>query len=98
MRADVTEKADVFRHTEGEEGGPAEGADLSSYQVNVLVDHGAPDGSPVVYADHPTLQNPWSGASITWRGWEPWSPTSLHQGRCPASRQRRLSAGRRARC
>ena len=53
VRADVTEKADVFRHTEGEEGGPAEGADLSGYEVNVVVDAGA-NGTPIVEVDHPT--------------------------------------------
>ncbi|MCC6610573.1 MAG: AAA family ATPase [Burkholderiales bacterium] len=30
---------------------------LRRYEVNVLVDHSAPDGSPVVFADHPTYQN-----------------------------------------
>jgi lon-related putative ATP-dependent protease len=30
---------------------------LRRYEVNVLVDHSAPDGLPVVFADHPTYQN-----------------------------------------
>jgi lon-related putative ATP-dependent protease len=30
---------------------------LRRYGVNVLVDNSAPDGSPVVFADHPTYQN-----------------------------------------
>ena len=47
---------------------------LRRYQVNVLVDNGAP-GAPVVYADHPTRRT-WSAASTISRAWERWSPTS----------------------
>ncbi|TAK66303.1 MAG: ATP-binding protein [Betaproteobacteria bacterium] len=62
VQRDVIENDDDFRKSE-EESSPIaqlmqhEEPSLRRYQVNVLVDNGAPDGSPVVYADHPTLQN-----------------------------------------
>ncbi len=62
VQHDVIEHDDDFRKSE-EESSPLaqlmqhEEPSLRRYQVNVLVDHGAPDGSPVVYCDHPTLQN-----------------------------------------
>ncbi len=37
--------------------GETGGAVLKRYQVNVLVDHGASTGAPVVYEDHPTYPN-----------------------------------------
>ena len=62
VQRDVIENADDFRKPDEEPSPIArlmrqEEPSLQRYQVNVLVDHGAPDGSPVVYADHPTLQN-----------------------------------------
>jgi len=62
VQHDVLENADDFRKPDEEPSPIArlmqqEEPSLRRYQVNVLVDHGAPDGSPVVYADHPTLQN-----------------------------------------
>ncbi|MFA5914489.1 MAG: AAA family ATPase [Burkholderiales bacterium] len=62
VRHDVIENADDFRKTDEEPSPMArlmqqEEPSLRRYQVNVLVDNGAPDGSPVVYVDHPTLQN-----------------------------------------
>lgn len=62
VQRDVIENADDFRKPDEEPSPIAqlmhqEEPSLRRYQVNVLVDHGAPDGSPVVYADHPTLQN-----------------------------------------
>jgi lon-related putative ATP-dependent protease len=62
VQRDVIENDDDFRKQE-EESSPIarliqhEEPSLRRYEVNVLVDNGAPDGSPVVYADHPTLQN-----------------------------------------
>jgi lon-related putative ATP-dependent protease len=62
MQRDVIENDDDFRKPE-EESSPIarlmqqEEPSLRRYQVNVLVDNGAPNGSPVVYADHPTFQN-----------------------------------------
>ncbi|MEK7752497.1 MAG: ATP-binding protein, partial [Acidobacteriota bacterium] len=62
VQHDVLEHDDDFRKSEEEsspiaqlmqQGEPS----LRRYQVNVLVDNSAPDGSPVVYADHPTLPN-----------------------------------------
>lgn len=56
VRADVIDKADTFRASD-EEGNPTpEAPDLSSYEVNVIVDLAA-DGSPIVSADHPTHNN-----------------------------------------
>jgi predicted ATP-dependent protease len=62
VQHDVIENAEDFRKPEEEPSPIArlmqqEEPSLRRYQVNVLVDNGAPDGSPVVYADHPTLQN-----------------------------------------
>ena len=62
VQRDVIENADDFRKLDEEPSPIArlmqqEEPSLRRYQVNVLVDNGAPDGSPVVYADHPTLQN-----------------------------------------
>jgi len=62
VQHDVIENADDFRKSDEEPSPIArlmqqEEPSLRRYQVNVLVDNGAPDGSPVVYADHPTLQN-----------------------------------------
>ncbi|HEX6144809.1 MAG TPA: AAA family ATPase [Geminicoccaceae bacterium] len=37
--------------------GPLEGDRFRRYRVNLLVDHGASEGAPVVYEDHPTFQN-----------------------------------------
>jgi len=62
VQRDVLDHADDFRrHPEA----PAaiarlvqrEEPSLRRYSVNVVVDNGAPDGSPVVFADHPTYQN-----------------------------------------
>ena len=62
VRHDVIENTDDFRKPDEDPSPIArlmqqEEPSLRRYQVNVLVDNGAPDGSPVVYADHPTLQN-----------------------------------------
>lgn len=62
VQRDLIENADDFRKPDEEPSPIArlmqqEEPSLRRYQVNVLVDNGAPDGSPVVYADHPTLQN-----------------------------------------
>jgi lon-related putative ATP-dependent protease len=37
--------------------GAGDGSVLKRYRVNVLVDHSASTGAPVVYEDHPTYQN-----------------------------------------
>lgn len=62
VQHDVIENADDFRKPDEEPSPIArlmqqEEPSLRRYHVNVLVDNGVPDGSPVVYADHPTLQN-----------------------------------------
>ncbi len=62
VQHDVIENADDFRKSDEEPSPIArlvqqEEPSLRRYHVNVLVDNGAPDGSPVIYADHPTLQN-----------------------------------------
>ena len=62
VQKDVIDHDDDFRKPE-EDASPIarlmqhEEPSLRRYEVNILVDNGAPDGSPVVYADHPTLQN-----------------------------------------
>jgi predicted ATP-dependent protease len=62
VQQDVIENADDFRKSQ--EGAPApfvmpaaEPASLRRYAVNVIVDHSRPDGSSVVFEDHPTYQN-----------------------------------------
>ena len=62
VQRDVIENADDFRKPDEEPSPIArlvqqEEPSLRRYQVNVVVDNGTPDGLPVVYADHPTLQN-----------------------------------------
>lgn len=61
---DVLDHADTFRQAkEGEQSsllGPRERdseSPLGRYQVNVLVDHGANSGAPIVHEDHPTHDN-----------------------------------------
>ena len=62
VQRDVIENADDFRKPDEEPSPMArlmqqEEPSLRRYQVNVLIDHVRPDGSPVVYLDHPSLQN-----------------------------------------
>lgn len=62
MQADLLENAEIFRKpVDGEQSllriVQADEAPLRRYVVNVLVDHSAPDGSPVVETDHPTHPN-----------------------------------------
>ena len=63
VQRDVLENADDFRKPADEAAqGPmrivmSQESGLRRYQVNVLVDRSAPDGSPVVEEDHPTFQN-----------------------------------------
>jgi predicted ATP-dependent protease len=62
VQRDVIGNADDFRKPDEEPSPIArlvqqEEPSLRRYQVNVVVDNGTPDGLPVVYADHPTLQN-----------------------------------------
>lgn len=63
VKADVIENVDEFRRRESPvqlpPGLPMRGEEpsLRRYEVNVLVDHAADGGAPVVHADHPTYQN-----------------------------------------
>jgi lon-related putative ATP-dependent protease len=62
VRRDVLDHADDFRKPAdiSAVSGPIaqrEAPSLRRYAVNVLVDHGSPDGAPVVTEDHPTFQN-----------------------------------------
>jgi lon-related putative ATP-dependent protease len=72
VQQDVMENLDEFRRTaeapEAPPAIPAEGASrllpalpgpsfFRRYQVNVLVDHSGATGAPVIYEDHPTVQN-----------------------------------------
>jgi lon-related putative ATP-dependent protease len=67
IQRDVIEHADEFRGPpEAPPGTPAEAMPASPpmwlpffrrYQVNVIVDHSATRGAPVIYEDHPTVHN-----------------------------------------
>jgi lon-related putative ATP-dependent protease len=61
VRADVIERAADFRREKSEDGAAALGfrasRRLDRYSVNVLVDHGASHGAPVVYDDHATYES-----------------------------------------
>lgn len=62
VEQDVVENFDDFRDHEGEDGPLANAFGVHSspmqrYDVNVLVDHSAKAGAPVVYEDHPTYSN-----------------------------------------
>ncbi|MFN3884419.1 MAG: Lon protease family protein [Rhodocyclaceae bacterium] len=57
---DVVDSAEELREAKGETEGPAAIAGnlpLSRYQVNLLIDHGATQGAPVVFEDQPSFQN-----------------------------------------
>jgi len=62
VRADFVENhAELLTSAAGEDGRPSsmptglpDGSPLRRYEVNVLVDHGATKGRPVVYEDHPS--------------------------------------------
>ena len=59
MRNDITEKANHFRPTQGEEAAEGDAmaeVDLAAYEINVLVDAAGSDGAPMVSVDHPTCQ------------------------------------------
>ena len=60
VQRDVIENVDDFRSA-GQAPGPGgmrpEAPSFQRYAVNVMVDHGAPNGTPIVYEDHPTYQN-----------------------------------------
>ena len=61
MQQDVIENAEEFvrgREAQGPAPGMlAEAPSFRRYQVNVMVDHAGPDGTPIVQEDHPTYQN-----------------------------------------
>jgi len=67
VQEDITENVEEFRSPEqhplaalmraGLPHGVKGSGFFQRYQVNVLVDHSARDGAPVVYEDHPTHQN-----------------------------------------
>ncbi len=67
VQTDVTDSAEDFRRIEDGESAPRAGmplprsllgpAFLRRYRVNLLVDHSANHGTPVVYVDHPTYPN-----------------------------------------
>ncbi|WP_126446546.1 Lon protease family protein [Sulfuricystis multivorans] len=58
---DVVDSAEELRETKGEAEGPvgamAGNLPLSRYQVNLLIDHGATQGAPIVFEDPPSFQN-----------------------------------------
>jgi len=59
VRTDVIDSAETFRASKDEDGGAnaGDGADLSAYEVNLIVDAGGSDGAPIVTLDHPTYNN-----------------------------------------
>ncbi|HUW28215.1 MAG TPA: ATP-binding protein [Sulfuriferula sp.] len=62
VQRDVVDSTDEFRKPHEMPAGLAlaqgsEPPDFRRYQVNLLVDHAAPDGAPVVYEQHPSYQN-----------------------------------------
>lgn len=62
VQQDVLDHADDFRKSAEVPAALAqmaqrEAPSLRRYSVNVLVDHGVPDGAPLVSEDHPTFQN-----------------------------------------
>jgi lon-related putative ATP-dependent protease len=61
VESDILEHAEEFtghdRDGEQAEGSPADISSFRRYQVNVLVDNAGQKGAPIVYEDHPTLQN-----------------------------------------
>lgn len=61
VRADLIENHEDLRHYAAEHKGPPDPSHpltvFNRYYVNVLVDHGANHGAPVVTEDHPTFQN-----------------------------------------
>jgi lon-related putative ATP-dependent protease len=59
---DVLENVDDFIKPDAEDEGPSallrrRGRSLRRYQVNLLVDRSEAQGAPIVYEDHPTLDN-----------------------------------------
>ena len=67
VREDLIENVDAFLNPEAASGdsladaAPQQGTGVPAafrrYQVNLLVDHGSTEGAPVIYEDHPNLQN-----------------------------------------
>jgi len=56
VRVAVIDSADAFRGSE-EANNPAQPGELARYEVNLVVDAGGDDGSAIVEADLPTVQN-----------------------------------------
>jgi lon-related putative ATP-dependent protease len=63
VQKNIIETIDEFRQPKEGGGGPAglrgmqEGSDFSRYGVNLLVDHSASTGAPIIDEEHPTYQN-----------------------------------------
>lgn len=63
VERNLIESADDFRRAAEQRAGgagtsaEAEPATFRRYQVNLLLGHGAQDGAPVIFEDHPTYQN-----------------------------------------
>ncbi len=61
VQSDIIENVDDFRGTAAgaTPGGAQHGEPVSflRYSVNVMVDHGGPNGTPLVFEDHPTYNN-----------------------------------------
>ncbi|MCU0835683.1 MAG: AAA family ATPase [Chromatiaceae bacterium] len=59
VKRDVVDNAELFRHSDGEEGRAASPDDphFTRYRVNLLVDNGDLDGAPLIHEDNPTYLN-----------------------------------------
>lgn len=58
VRQDITANAGLFRkHDEEAHSGETQLSSLNRYKINLLIDHHQTEGAPVVFEDHPNLQN-----------------------------------------
>lgn len=57
VRTDVIDSAESFRAAKDAEGNPSGGPDLSKYEINLIVDSGGSDRTPIVTLDHPSFNN-----------------------------------------
>lgn len=58
VRQDITANAGLFRkHDDEAHSGEAQLSSLNRYKINLLIDHHHTEGAPVIFEDHPNLQN-----------------------------------------
>ena len=102
VQQDVIDNVGDFRHTEEGVGTSQAGTDspqFRRYGINVLVDHTASQGAPVVYEDNPMLPQPDRAGRASGPVGHAGHRFHPDQAGRPAPRQRRLpDAGRATRC